>query len=263
MNLPSILNIELTNKCNKTCYMCGRRKVETQNPNIKYTDEIDLKLLKKIAKQLPEGILIQFHNNGEPLLYSYLKEALSLFKKQIRCFDTNGKLLLEKYNEIIDNVETITISTFEKDPEWEQQYEILKEFLRKKGEKKPSVIIRCLGDIEKERIEKYKELNCLMAYRILHSPMGSFEYKKQTVIPEHGICLEMLFHPAINVKGELSTCVRFDPDKKAVLGNLNKDSFKKIWNSNERRKWLQLHINGERNKIPLCSKCEFYGIPRG
>ncbi len=196
-------------------------------------------------------------------MYSRFGEALKLFNKQIRCLDTNGKLLLLKANEIINNLDTITISTFENDLEWEEQYNILKEFLRLKKEKFPRVIIRCLGNIDEERIKLYKELNCLMVCRILHSPMGSFNYDKKTTIPEHGICLEMLMHPAINVDGDVSICVRFDPFKKGILGNIKNNNLKKIWNSEKRIKWLALHIKGLRNKVPLCETCEFWGIPRG
>ena len=57
----NIINIELTNKCNKKCWMCGRRKWEAQGAV--YNEEIDFKLLKKISKQIDDGTLIQFHNN--------------------------------------------------------------------------------------------------------------------------------------------------------------------------------------------------------
>jgi radical SAM protein with 4Fe4S-binding SPASM domain len=241
--------------------MCGRRKAE--KTGIIYNSEMDFSLLQDIAKQIPEGVLIQFHWNGDPLLYSRLGEALDLFDMQIKCFDTNGKLLMQKYYEIVDKLDTITISTFENDPEWEEQYQILKQFIDKKGNKKPNVVIRCLGEIDPDRRKLYEETGCVIANRILHSPMGSFNYTKKTVIPEHGICLEMLFHPAININGDISICVRFDPDKIGVLGNIKENSLIEIWNGDKRREWLQYHIQNKRDKIPLCKKCEFYGIPRG
>lgn len=260
---PSIINIELTSYCNKKCWMCGRRKREKDsNYKIEYGN-IDFNLLKKISKEIPTGALIQFHNNGEPLMYPRIKEALELFEGHIRCFDTNGKLLLEKQKDIIGSLETITISTFEKDPEWKKQYDILCKFLEDKKDKAPNIIIRLLGDISDERVKLYNDLNCLVAKRILHSPDGSFNYKKETVVPETGICLEMLGHPAINIKGELSICVRFDPERKGVLGSLKENTFDELWNSDLRKKWMSQHILGQREEIPLCSKCDFWGIPRG
>lgn len=274
MNLPfpTTINIELTNRCNKNCWMCGRRKVEKDNPKLyaKYNQDMDFSLLKKISKQILPYTVVQFHNNGEPFLYPKLKEALQLFKHTIRCLDTNGKMLLEKVDDVINNLDSITISTFEKDDEWKEQYLKIKEFLDYKKEKLPNVVIRILGDnLEKEkhdginRIELYKSFNCLIAKRVLHSPYGSFKYKKETIKPEHGICLEMLNHPAIDVKGNVSYCVRFDKDGEAILGNLTDNTFEEIWNSPKRKKLLKLHKEGRRQEIPFCGRCDFYGIPRG
>ncbi|MBI4620258.1 MAG: hypothetical protein HY739_08870 [Desulfobacterales bacterium] len=86
------INLELTSRCNKNCWMCGRRKIDREYPEIAMNyGDMDLELVKKIAKQLPEGIVVQFHNNGEPLLYPRFGEAIRLFKDQIKCVDTNAK----------------------------------------------------------------------------------------------------------------------------------------------------------------------------
>ena len=61
----STVNIELTSRCNKSCWMCGRRKIDREYPEIAMDyGDMDFSLVKKIAKQLPEGIVVQFHNNG-------------------------------------------------------------------------------------------------------------------------------------------------------------------------------------------------------
>jgi len=260
----SVVNIELTSLCNKNCWMCGRRKIDREYPElaVKY-GHMDFKLLEKIAAQLPKRIVVQFHNNGEPLLYPRFGEAVRLFKDQIRCVDTNGKLLVEKSDEIIGGLDSLTVSTFENDPEAAGQLEILREFLKIKGDRSPSVVIRCLGAIEAGRREDYKSLKCIIADRVLHSPMGSFSYEKKTVVPEIGICLEVLGHPAINVEGDVSTCVRFDPKRLAVLGNLNHETLSEIWNGEKRLAWVRQHVAGKRGEVPLCKMCEFWGIPRG
>jgi radical SAM protein with 4Fe4S-binding SPASM domain len=255
------VNVELTSRCNKNCWMCGRRKIDREYTQIamKYGD-MDFELVKSIARQLPEGIIVQLHDNGEPLLYPQFKEAVGLFKRQIRCMDTNGKLLVEKAEEIIDNLDTLTISAFECDEEGDAQYELIKEFLKIKGNRKPNVIIRCLGDVE---LERYRELGCIIATRILHSPMGSFRYKKSPTVPEIGICLDFLSHMVISRDGKVSTCVRFDPHGLGVMGDCAATSLVDIWNSPKRREWLKYHIEGQRSKIPLCSYCEFWGVPTG
>ena len=257
MNGLTTVNVELTSRCNKNCWMCGRRKIEREYPGTRWGD-MDYELVKSIANQLPRGIVIQFHDNGEPLLYPALGQALSLFNNQIRCMDTNGKLLLEKADEIIDNLDTITISTFEGDPEADEQYEIIKEFLALKGDRKPNVIVRCLGNVD---LDKYSKLGVIIATRVLHSPFGSFDYKKPPTIPEIGICLDFLNHMVIKCDGRVAYCVRFDPNKGGLIGNASITSLEDIWNSELRKMYLEYHIKGERDKMPLCASCAFWGVP--
>ncbi len=241
--------------------MCGRRKVDRDYPELvlEYGD-MDFDLVNSIAGQLPQGIVVQLHNNGEPLLYPRFKEAAALFSRQIRCMDTNGKLLLEKADEVIDNLDTLTISTFEKDEEGNAQFEIIEKFLKIKKSRKPNVIIRCLGEVD---IERYKRFGCIIATRILHNPMGSFKYSKSPTVPEIGICLDLLGHMVIRHTGKVSICVRFDPRGLGIIGDCSNTPLADIWNSPLRKEWLEYHIKGRRDKVPLCSYCEFWGVPTG
>lgn len=255
------VNVELTNKCNKNCWMCGRRKIDREFPEyaLNYGD-MDFELLESIAEQLPDAIVVQLHNNGEPLMYPKFKEAARLFKRQIRCVDTNGKLLLERADDIIGNLETLTISTFENDEESLEQQIIIEKFLKIKKERNPNVIIRCLGKVD---VEKYKKYGCIIATRILHSPMGSFKYTKKPTVPEIGICLDLLGHMAIRTDGKVSICVRLDPKGMGIIGDCKESSLVDIWNSAKRKEWIENHIKGQRKMVPLCHTCEFWGVPTG
>ena len=255
------LHLELTSRCNKNCWMCGRRKIDREYPEIALNyGDMNFELVKKIARQLPAGIVVQFHNNGEPLLYPRFGEAVKLFKYQIKCVDTNAKLIVEKADEIIDNLDTITISVIEKDPERDEQYELVRNFLEIKGERKPLVIFRCLGNVDMER---WENLEGIIATRILHNPLGSFNYKKKPTVPEIGICVEILNHMAINRFGEVSICVRFDPKKLGVIGNANSTPLTEIWGGSKRAELIKHHIAGKRDRIPLCSACDYWGVPTG
>lgn len=257
----SVVNVELTSFCNKNCWMCGRRKIDREYPEIalKYGN-MSFDLVKKIANQLPKGIVVQLHNNGEGLLYPQFGKAAKLFNRQIRCLDTNGKLLVEKAGEIIGNLETLTISVIENDPDSEEQYKLVKKFLKIKGDKKPNLIYRCLGKVD---LEKWEKLPGVVATRILHHPLGSFKYEKKPTVPEIGICLDLLTHMVIDRFGKVSICVRFDPKRLGVIGDAKKTPLVDIWNGQKRKKWLKYHIEGKRGKVPLCSYCEFWGVPKG
>jgi len=261
LNSLTNVNIELTSKCNKDCWMCGRRKIDRDYPGIAMNyGHMKFNLVNKLSKQLPPNITVQFHNNGEALLYPQFGKAVKLFPTQIKNIVTNGKLLVKKSDEIIDNLDTIAISIFENDPEADEQYEIIKEFLSIKQGRKPLVVFRLNGKVDPE---KYRALNGLIATRVLHEPMGSFNYRKTPTMPETGICWDFLNHLAINKDGYASICVRFDPKRLGIIGDCNKETIDEIWNSEKRMKWLEYHKQGRRDKIPLCSYCEFWGLPTG
>lgn len=238
--------------------MCGRRKIERDYPELVNWGDMDFELVEKIAKQLPPNVIVSLHNNGEPTVYPRLGDALKLFNKQIRHFDSNCKLIVEKSDEIIDNLESLTVSVVQDDIDADEQYEIVKQFLEIKDNKKPMLIYRLLGKIEKR--ERWEKLPGLIANRTIHSPMGSFKYNTSPAIPEHGLCLDLLSHLVIDRFGLVSPCVRFDPKRLGVIGDANKTPLTDIWNGQERKKWISAHLEQRRDKIPLCSYCDFYGV---
>ena len=259
MNGLSTINIELTSRCNKKCWMCGRRKLEREHPELCNFGDMPYELVEEISRQVPKDIVIQFHNNGEPLLYPNLYKTLELFKSNIRCFDTNGKLLIDKADEIIGNMETLTISVIEDDEEDDEQYEIVRKFIKKKGIQKPTVVYRFLGRINS--YDRWLRLPGLIAKRILHAPEGSRDYEKPPTVPEIGICLDLLTHLAINRFGKVSVCVRFDPHKHGVIGDLKYHTLSEIWNGQVRKYYIDCHLTGQRNFLQLCGGCDYYGVP--
>lgn len=254
------INVELTSRCNKKCWICGRRKVDRDYPELAMNyGDMDFKLVQKIAKELPPNIVVQFHRDGEALLYPRFGEAVNLFTRQIKNIVTNGKLIVEKADDIIDNLDTMSISIFENDEEADEQHKLIKEFLKIKGNKKPYTTLRLNGNVDDAR---YKNLGCLIIRRVLHAKMGSFDYrKKDPTIPEIGICWDFLHHLCINREGKVSTCVRFDPKGLGIIGNLKENSLEDIWNSEKRMKWMKCHKEGRRDKMPLCAYCHYWGVP--
>lgn len=256
----STINIELTSRCNKNCWMCGRRKVDREYPDLalEYGD-MDFDLLRSIAAQIPPHVVVQLHRDGDALLYPRFGEAVSLFPHNIRNIVTNGKLLVEKADEIIGNLETLSVSIFENDEEADEQREIIRKFLAVKGERKPYVTLRLIGEVD---AAPYEEFNQQFVRRVLHNPMGSFGYvKRQPCVPEIGVCWDFLMHPCINRKGDMSICVRFDPEGAGILGNVQDHAVEELWNGPKRREWMALHVGGRRNEVPLCSRCEYWGVP--
>jgi radical SAM protein with 4Fe4S-binding SPASM domain len=257
----SILHLELTSRCNKSCPMCGRRRMEREYPHLVDWGDMDHDMVHKIAVQVPSGTIVQLHNNGDPTCYPYLGWALFRFKHCFRQFNTNGKLLPEKAGEIIDNLDMLTISVIENDIEGDYQYERVKEFLAIKGDHRPSMVYRLLGKVDKP--ERWRGLPGICCTRVLHAPGGSYDYERQVTIPEVGVCLDLLTHLAIDRYGNISVCVRFDPHGKLRLGNVNDISLFDAWKHPKRLAYIQKHIDQQRDKCPGCAECHYWGVPRG
>jgi MoaA/NifB/PqqE/SkfB family radical SAM enzyme len=248
------INIELTNYCDKQCWICHKTKLGIKNTPL----NMDIEVLKGLAKELPHGTIVYFHYYGEPLLYPRLKEAIELFENQITSLVTNGKFLIKKFNEIVSILDSLCISVFENDPDQEEQFRLINEFLEKKKDRKPNTIIKLIGDVDRERYKKF-ESQALLTYRTL------FEKKfldKNTLplITDYGICSDFLHKPLVNINGDVSICCAFDTQKLGVIGNLNEHSLGEIWNSEKRKEWLEYHMAGKRHMVPLCKKCNFWGI---
>jgi radical SAM protein with 4Fe4S-binding SPASM domain len=235
--------------------------MERDHPELCQWGDMDTDILFRIALQTPKGTVVQLHNNGEPLLYPYLSYALYVFGNMgcIRCFNTNGKLLVEKANEIIGNMEVLTISVIENDPEGDEQYELVKQFLSVKGDRAPRLVYRLLGRVDKP--ERWEALPGVICARVLHAPWGSYDYQRQVTVPEIGICLDLLTHLAVDRYGNISLCVRFDRDGCLRLGNIKSMSLEEAWFSEKRKAYLREHIAGNRISLPGCGSCEFYGVP--
>jgi hypothetical protein len=257
------INVEFTSRCSKACWHCGRRERDRLYGIDNYGD-MEIELIQKIASQVPEGIVIATHNNGESMLHPSFGDGVALFKEK-GCFVytvTNGKHLMAKFDQIVNNLDAVSISVIENDDEAENkfQFETLREFIAKKSDKKPFVTLRFVGNIEDE--EKYIELGLIVVRRTIHQPKGSVGYRKTATIPECGVCWDFMTRLAIDRFGNVSCCVRFDPEGELRLGNLDLMTLEECWNSEKRINMRYLHTSGRRNKIPYCGdKCEFWGVP--
>jgi radical SAM protein with 4Fe4S-binding SPASM domain len=257
------INVEFSSRCSKSCWHCGRRERDRLAGVGDYGD-MDFDLMKMIAAQVPAGIVIATHNNGESILHPRFGEGVVLFKER-GCFVyavTNGKHLMEKFDEIVGNLDSVSVSIIENDDEAEvqNQLRILRRFVVAKGDIKPFVTLRFVGRIENE--EKYLALGLPIVRRTLHQPKGSVGYRKAAVIPECGMCWDFMTRLAIDRFGNVSPCVRFDPDGELRLGNLYDMRLDECWNGRKRTEMRILHAAGARKDIPYCGdKCEFWGVP--
>lgn len=252
MNNIPYLNIELTNRCNKSCHFCGR--AAARKVGALMLGDMDMILYRQIIDQY-QGDIVQFNRDGETLLFPHLYEAIYLVRDRIVNIVTNGILLWERRKDIED-VTSITVSVIEDDSE---QFEAVKKFAEAY---QIPVFIKFLG---KYHNPEYEKLGLKTMRRTIHAPGGDWKYEKghDPNIPELGICLDFLMKPSISWDGKFYICNRYDPGGKGIVGDVTKNNLKEIWNNDLRMQWLEYHKYGQREKVPLCSTCKFWGIPTG
>jgi len=243
--------IELTNRCDKNhlCSMCGRQK-----GIIEYGD-INQATLYKIARQVPSGIIVSFHRNGEPTAYPFLGQAIGLFRNNITSIVTHGLNLVKKADEIIDNCTTVIISRFESDPDRDDQLQILKEFIKIKGSSAPQVIVKYIGEFNEEHLP-----GVIYTSRALHSAKDSKDYKvHDPIIPESGVCLDIISTLSIDWNGDTYICNRKNPA--GLSGNIHKTTLSNLWNGLNRQVYIAAHKAGLRQNTESCKTCQYWGIP--
>lgn len=256
----SQVNIELTARCNARCSWCGHQN-PTHNPDIANAGDIDFDLLHHIAEQIPIGIVVQFHRDGEPTLYPRLGAALRMFEGCIRSIVTNGINLGERAEEIIGNCEAVCVSISPGLAHEPEQLRALNHFLRAQDGRLPRVILKLLGDVPAD-IEALARRGVSVIRRRLHAPQRNVAYRGGSPEGwEHGLCTDLLSHPSIDWRGDLFLCNRLDPTGVRRLGSLREKSLAELWNGPERAAVIRAHIEGRAESVPQCVGCEYRGLP--
>lgn len=246
------LNIELTNDCNMACDFCSRAKTRTDGSM--EIGHMSMGLIKDIERQF-SGSIVQFHRDGEPLLYEHLWSVGQLFKDYTTNIVTNGTLLWNKVDELVDNFTSVVVSVHNDDP---SQFEVVKRFMEYKGTRNPTMIVKFLGDYYNP---EYEMLGLRAIKRQIWT--GSDYCDVGSPIPEIGVCLDFLYKPSISWDGNVYICNRYDPKGEGLIGNITVQTLDEIWSSERRRRWLKLHQQGLRESVLPCKSCEYWGLPSG
>lgn len=257
------INIELSSRCDKQplCRFCGHQSPKV-NPDLRLGD-IDADLLALIARQVPDRVIVQFHRDGEPLVYARLSEALDLFSHCLRSIVTHGGHLGDRAAEIIGHCERVTVSIFDGDPAAPEQARQVQRFLALRGSAVlPALNVKVVGEMSPAVAESWRAFGVPILYRQLHYPGGNWRYRGTgPPIPEAMMCMELLSHPSIDWEGNLYICNRLQPSGEGRLGNLRQSSLRELWDGDDRRRIIRAHVLMQRAEIPACRGCMYWGYP--
>jgi MoaA/NifB/PqqE/SkfB family radical SAM enzyme len=245
---PRVLQVEVTNHCNRACWFCAMHDRYNQ-------DEIPLgymewDLYKSIIDQCPTDIDLRLILSvyGEPLLHSELGRMAeySTSKGFHTLVITNGLLLWEKREELM-SLDAITISLMDTKP-----LESLNKFIeyRKPGNK-PFLRLKLFEDVpidfNKYEIPKVDEITINDRIRLPDSlDTGKMRESK-------ALCYHVVLMPAITWDGEFLICCR-DYKRESRIGNVGKEPLRTLWRVVNYVRDLQL----KEFFTPPCNRCRFF-----
>jgi len=284
------LHIEFTSLCNLRCQMCpigmGLDEVERGS--------LDVELFKKIINYIAKTLDIHIESiflwqGGEILLHPKLKEMLYFLgnakkncgKPLKTCFLTNVALLTKEKAEYIldsDSMEEIYFSIdcgnkkdFEearKGAIWEDVIKKANDFIDLRNEKKKKVTIGifCITSLnDKNLIFSTDFLNLVRRIdyfhpREAHNWDGSHDglnlgrYAISDINPKKGLCGRIESVMAVLSNGLVVPCCQ-DLLGRGVIGDLNKETLLDVYNSEKRKRMIELLRNNMRDKVELCKNC--------
>ncbi len=270
---PHNLFIEPTNKCNLNCIMCPREKLKRKQ------GIMSMELYKKVVDEASElGIsYIRLNRFGEPLLHPQIFEMAKYAKekglKNVG-FSSNGVLLTKKKaKELLDSgMDYVNFSIDSLNPETYKNIRIgatlkptlnnILYFLKLKKEgnyKKPFVSISALDiDSNHDEIEDIKKFWRDKVDEVVIQTFVSYEGGEKLsdvkFIKKHA-CNQPFERLMILQDGKVIVCCD-DFNGKILVGDINKESIKQIWNSKRVKKIQKIQLKHEFEKIPACVNCD-------
>lgn len=274
LSTPYLVFLDPSDLCNQSCSFCPTGNKELlKGINSRKPQLMDFGLYCKIIDSLcdmPEPIkTLRMYADGEPLLNPKFPDMVKYAKETGRFGQvdttTNGSLLRPSLNEKIieSGIDKIFISVpIGYTPAYVKNVKHLYE-----NKKQCELRVKIVGDEMKES-EKVKFMYDFgdISDRIFIEHISPCwpEYHVENVNQEVGIygqpidevqvCPYIFYSLKINSDGSVSVCF-LDYQHKAILGNLDNQSFKSIWNGNHLRDYRMLHLQKRRSVMPMCSEC--------
>lgn len=283
LETPFHIFLDPSAACNFKCKFCfNRDKSKTFHKIMEY--ELFEKIISDL-KLFPDKLkILRLYKEGEPLLNKNLPKMIYHAKKNDVCekvdFTTNGSLLgIGKNKELIDSgLDAIIISVqginekqyYETSGikiDFEEYVKNIKNLYKNKencrihikttdtnmsglNEKK---FYDIFGDICDEiSIDK---VTPIWPDLEVDNSKGEFEYGIYgNKIDNIHICPYIFYSLTINSDGSVSSCF-LDWKHSNILGDVNKHSFFKIWNSEEVFNIRKAHLKGNIDNYPICKNC--------
>jgi radical SAM protein with 4Fe4S-binding SPASM domain len=237
--------------------------------------DMTLDLFKKIIdKSNPYISFTWMHLFGEPLLNSHVSDMVKYAaQKNIACgISTNATFLNEKLakriclsglDTIVISIDATTDKTYNKIRPGGNFSQVVKNterflYLPERKNIKHTIIQMIKMKQNQHEIDdfirKWQGPSCKVHIKQEETWAGYFKNQKHSNDIKRFPCRKLWERLTIDWQGNVSICCR-DFRMRINLGNIEKDSFRKIWNGNKMIRLRKSLIENKLDNIPLCKLC--------
>lgn len=269
---PSVIALELTNRCNAQCVMCPRDDISRKRENM------DFELFKHaVDSSIKAGVFVfQLSYFGEPTLYPRLAEAVQYIKSKSPDawvqLNTNAARLDEKTarNLLNSGISSIRIS-IEGNNKLEYNrirvgldFEQLEANVKRLREIIDDMNSACTIVVQGLNIkgvplieDEYKAYWGKYAHQVgVRNDREMVSLEKESLLHKVIPCPKLFSHLIIMADGNVTICGQ-DWGGFEAFNDINVNSVKNIWFSKKIVYYRLLHLFGLKKLIPICSTCRY------
>jgi radical SAM protein with 4Fe4S-binding SPASM domain len=284
--MPPALGVELTNHCNLKCPECPTGAGMMRRKQGYMSIELFHKIIKEIGPYLYN---INLYFQGEPMMHPHFFSFLYESRNIRSVVSTNGHFLtagnseriagsgLSKLIVSLDGADQEVYSAYRKNGSFETVAEGLRNISEAKRRIRSPLVIELqflVNSRNESQIHKVRKLAedldvnlRLKSMQFLHkenisswlpakSQFRRYRSAEGEWVPRNSLpdrCARLWFNPVVTWDGNVLPCC-FDKDGDYIMGNLNNESFRDIWDGPRYRTFRKSILSG-RSTIDICTNC--------